>query len=71
VPPAPGLVPRHRRRGQRLPPGRLTILSVPPGAGVAVVRPGRQVLLLWRHRFITGHWGWEVPLGRIEEGYES
>jgi 8-oxo-dGTP pyrophosphatase MutT (NUDIX family) len=21
------------------------------------------VLLIWRHRFITDHWGWEVPAG--------
>jgi 8-oxo-dGTP pyrophosphatase MutT (NUDIX family) len=34
-----------------------------------VVRdPGRGVLLLWRHRFITDTWGWEVPAGRIEVG---
>ena len=33
-----------------------------------MARADRQVLLLWRHRFITGSWGWEVPLGRIEDG---
>jgi 8-oxo-dGTP pyrophosphatase MutT (NUDIX family) len=26
------------------------------------------VLLLWRHRFITDTWGWEVPAGRIDDG---
>jgi 8-oxo-dGTP pyrophosphatase MutT (NUDIX family) len=26
------------------------------------------VLLLWRHRFITDTWGWEVPAGRIDAG---
>jgi len=26
------------------------------------------VLLLWRHRFITGTWGWEIPVGRAEPG---
>jgi 8-oxo-dGTP pyrophosphatase MutT (NUDIX family) len=26
------------------------------------------VLLLWRHRFITDTWGWEIPAGRIEPG---
>jgi 8-oxo-dGDP phosphatase len=26
------------------------------------------VLLLWRHRFITDTWGWEIPAGRIEAG---
>lgn len=33
---------------------------------VAVV--DRQVLLLWRHRFITDAWGWEVPGGAINRG---
>jgi len=26
------------------------------------------VLLIWRHRFITGSWGFEVPAGRAEPG---
>ena len=26
------------------------------------------MLLLWRHRFITDTWGWEIPAGRIEDG---
>jgi 8-oxo-dGTP pyrophosphatase MutT (NUDIX family) len=39
-----------------------------PAAGVVVVDPDRGVLLLWRHRFITDTWGWEVPAGRIEAG---
>jgi 8-oxo-dGTP pyrophosphatase MutT (NUDIX family) len=30
--------------------------------------PERGVLLLWRHRFITDTWGWEIPGGRAEEG---
>ncbi|MGI8447207.1 MAG: NUDIX hydrolase [Streptosporangiaceae bacterium] len=44
------------------------MIRTPPGAGVVVVRADRHVLLRWRHRFITGTWGWEVPLGRIEDG---
>jgi 8-oxo-dGTP pyrophosphatase MutT (NUDIX family) len=28
----------------------------------------RRVLLLWRHRFITDTWGWEIPVGRAEPG---
>jgi ADP-ribose pyrophosphatase YjhB (NUDIX family) len=27
-----------------------------------------QTLLLWRHRFITGSQGWEIPIGKIEPG---
>lgn len=26
------------------------------------------VLLLWRHRFTTDSYGWEVPAGRVDEG---
>ena len=35
-------------------------------AGVVVDDPDRGVLLLWRHRFVTDTWGWEVPAGRID-----
>lgn len=37
-------------------------------AGVVIDDPGRGVLLLWRHRFITDSWGWEIPGGRIDSG---
>src|SRR5947209_8496211 len=37
-------------------------------AGTVVHDPGRGLLLLWRHRFITDSWGWEIPAGRIEPG---
>ena len=37
-------------------------------SGTVVHDPERGVLLLWRHRFITDTWGWEVPAGRIELG---
>lgn len=39
-----------------------------PAAGVVVHDPARGVLLLWRHRFITDAWGWEIPAGRVEAG---
>jgi 8-oxo-dGTP pyrophosphatase MutT (NUDIX family) len=39
-----------------------------PAAGVIVHDPARGVLLLWRHRFITDTWGWEVPAGKVERG---
>jgi 8-oxo-dGTP pyrophosphatase MutT (NUDIX family) len=38
------------------------------GAGVVVIDQDRRVLLIWRHRFITGAWGWEIPTGKIENG---
>jgi 8-oxo-dGTP pyrophosphatase MutT (NUDIX family) len=38
-------------------------------AGCVLFDPGRDaVLLLWRHRFITDRWGYEVPAGRMEPG---
>jgi 8-oxo-dGDP phosphatase len=37
-------------------------------SGTIVHDPDRGVLLLWRHRFITDTWGWELPAGRIDEG---
>jgi 8-oxo-dGTP pyrophosphatase MutT (NUDIX family) len=39
-----------------------------PAAGVVVHDPARGVLLLWRHRFITDEWGWEIPAGVVDEG---
>ncbi len=39
-----------------------------PAVGVVVHDRDRGVLLLWRHRFIPGVWGWEVPAGGVEEG---
>ncbi len=38
-----------------------------PAAGV-VVTGDAGVLLLWRHRFVTDSWGWEIPAGRVEAG---
>jgi 8-oxo-dGTP pyrophosphatase MutT (NUDIX family) len=43
------------------------LIRTAPGAGCVTVKDGR-VLLLWRHRFITGTWGWEIPVGRIDPG---
>jgi 8-oxo-dGTP pyrophosphatase MutT (NUDIX family) len=37
-------------------------------AGTVVADPERGVLMLWRHRFITDTWGWEIPAGRIDPG---
>jgi 8-oxo-dGTP pyrophosphatase MutT (NUDIX family) len=44
------------------------LIRTPPGAGAVVTDEHRRVLLLWRHRFITDTWGWEIPLGRAEPG---
>ncbi|MEV4260080.1 NUDIX hydrolase [Kribbella sp. NPDC049584] len=34
----------------------------------AVVTRDEQVLLMWRHRFLTDTWAWELPMGIIEAG---
>jgi 8-oxo-dGTP pyrophosphatase MutT (NUDIX family) len=37
-------------------------------SGVVVTDAARGVLLLWRHRFTTDTWGWEIPAGRVDDG---
>jgi 8-oxo-dGDP phosphatase len=37
-------------------------------AAVVLLDDQRRVLLMWRHRFITDSWGWELPMGLIEDG---
>lgn len=46
-----------------------------PAAGCVIVRDGdasqtggQEVLLLYRHRFITDTWGWEIPAGGVDAG---
>ncbi|HPU38503.1 MAG TPA: NUDIX hydrolase [Microthrixaceae bacterium] len=52
-----------------------------PAAGAVIVdsviptvggdEPVACVLLLWRHRFITDTWGWEIPGGGVDAGESS
>ena len=44
------------------------VRSPRPAVGCVVHDPSRGVLLLWRHRFITDTWGWEVPAGGVDPG---
>jgi 8-oxo-dGTP pyrophosphatase MutT (NUDIX family) len=44
------------------------VLRFPKHSNVAVVARDGEVLLIWRHRFITDSWGWEVPGGWSEPG---
>ncbi|MFF7388920.1 NUDIX hydrolase [Streptomyces scabiei] len=37
-------------------------------AVAAVVNDRHEVLMMWRHRFITDSWAWELPMGLVEEG---
>jgi 8-oxo-dGTP pyrophosphatase MutT (NUDIX family) len=40
------------------------------GVGTVVVNDRDETLLLWRHRFITDTWGWEIPAGWTDPGEE-
>lgn len=54
-----------------LPDGRHldhTVIRLRPVAVATVVNEANEVLLLWRHRFITEAWGWELPSGGTGEG---
>jgi 8-oxo-dGTP pyrophosphatase MutT (NUDIX family) len=44
------------------------LIRMRPSVGALVVDDQGRVLLIWRHRFITGRWGWETPMGGISEG---
>jgi 8-oxo-dGTP pyrophosphatase MutT (NUDIX family) len=44
------------------------LIRTAPGAGAVVTDETRRVLLLWRHRFITDSWGWEIPIGKADPG---
>jgi 8-oxo-dGTP pyrophosphatase MutT (NUDIX family) len=37
-------------------------------AAAVVIRRDDTILLVWRHRFVTDTWGWEVPAGRVDPG---
>ena len=44
------------------------VIREPRAAAGTVIHRRDEVLLLWRHRFITDTWGWEIPAGRIDPG---
>jgi len=62
---------------------RLTLVDIEPPDGhrfehhvvrlqtvvlTLVVNDAGEVLMLWRHRFATDEWGWELPGGILEPG---
>jgi 8-oxo-dGTP pyrophosphatase MutT (NUDIX family) len=45
------------------------VLEMPRhSVGAVVVDDRDRTLLIWRHRFITDAWGWEVPAGWVDPG---
>jgi hypothetical protein len=41
------------------------LLRMRASAGAVVLNEERCALLIWRHRFITGRWGWEMPIASV------
>lgn len=37
----------------------------------AVLDDADRVLMLWRHRFVTDEWGWELPGGIVDPGEDG
>jgi 8-oxo-dGTP pyrophosphatase MutT (NUDIX family) len=46
------------------------VLRLPKGAIVVVVRE-RQVLMMWRHRFVIDRWVWELPGGYVDDAEDA
>ena len=44
------------------------LIRLRPVAVATAVNAANEVLMLWRHRFITDSWGWELAAGVVEDG---
>ncbi|MEV8626010.1 NUDIX hydrolase [Streptomyces sp. NPDC051079] len=44
------------------------LIKLAPVAAVVLLDDHDRVLLMWRHRFATDTWSWEIPSGMVEEG---
>lgn len=42
------------------------VVRLPPIAAAVVIDDHDRVLLLWRHRFVTDSYGWELPGGIVD-----
>jgi 8-oxo-dGTP pyrophosphatase MutT (NUDIX family) len=40
-------------------------------AVVAILNEERQVLMMWRYRFLPGRFGWELPGGIVEKAEDA
>ena len=48
------------------------VMRTPRGAMTVVLdEDAERVLLIWRHRFVTGQWLWELPGGFIDPGEDG
>jgi 8-oxo-dGDP phosphatase len=44
------------------------LVRVPQSVGAAVLDRADRVLMVWRHRFTTNTWNWELPGGWVDPG---
>ncbi|OLF17345.1 NUDIX hydrolase [Actinophytocola xanthii] len=44
------------------------LVRLPASVGIAVVDSADRVLMVWRHRFTTDTWNWELPGGWVDPG---
>ena len=44
------------------------LVRLPRSVGTLVLDPARRVLMVWRHRFTTDTWNWELPGGWVDPG---
>lgn len=40
-------------------------------AVAAIIDEDERVLMMWRHRFVTDEWGWELPGGIVNAGEDA
>ncbi|MFF3977730.1 NUDIX hydrolase [Streptomyces sp. NPDC001828] len=45
-------------------------VHLPPASIVAMVDGQDRVFMMWRHRFVSDTWGWELPGGVVDDGEE-
>jgi 8-oxo-dGTP pyrophosphatase MutT (NUDIX family) len=46
------------------------VARLPRAALMVLIDDHDQVLMLWRHRFVSDRWGWELPGGLVDEDEE-
>ncbi|MFF3749836.1 NUDIX domain-containing protein [Streptomyces sp. NPDC002018] len=46
------------------------LIRLAPVAAAVLLDDSERVLLMWRHRFATNTWNWEIPSGIAEQGEE-
>jgi 8-oxo-dGTP pyrophosphatase MutT (NUDIX family) len=46
------------------------VVRLRPAAAVALLDDRDRVLMIWRHRFVSDRWGWELPGGLLDDGEE-